>query len=1283
MNMARALDLYLALENAFDHYGESKYDGRLLSKTQKKNLEEMIKGNMDDLHTYEYKKIGAFFTQSNLKQEPGNRNLKIFVSMGYAAQTMQAYDIDTDTTQIYNSHIYNDSRTYLDEAFRAAGDQASSERIDYWSYQTDNGARFWAEGPYYMDYALLDVIPFWHAIRANGMLNYNNHNISDPFQSNWFMNPVDWLADLTTPDGDLPPLDDSNKYPIDAAPMLRWTTEYGGYDWSVTASKFAWIDDQVKANSPGSEDPSLNLVELAIPRIQSGSGEAPYTYRGNTTPGNKTEQQLVMRKDISGETHYLLLNGEDNDAVTRGEGHEQPDQLQLLYYVDGTSYLMDSGYDHSSSGFNSTWNGYNWHNTMQMGYYNISESTIPYDHLTYYNYGGIESPYVDISAEHKISHHNQVDTLYYENKGNITIMHGIVQLNTHGHDQEARYHRDVLFIDSPHPYVVDFNTAKTTKGSWNLYLMRYYGNGKSIKSNSNGWYDWENPVKPENGQKLFYYVKPVEFDETATQIDSTQEEYNGSVGTTMSIDMSSGANQGFTTVGVFEVSDQTPSYLPQKLIAYQSGNNTPYQVWSWHQDANTIDVIFKRSFLDDITQNRYVYIYDNSSYVAELKLPAGDDYGFIRMVKENGLWGVDTNYQVNLTRSDYVYTTSASIGTKTYPSNADIYIGDNTTLTVTGTMTLQSGTTVHLGKGAVISTSGSGNIQATGTMFKTLSGSNNASDRWLHIILNGNGGSTFTQCTFQGASQALYLNSTDNIDRCTFQYNSCGLYAWSGEAIITGSTFFNNYDYGIFMGGTGVAMINAYQSGSTFTGSHISESNYGVYVYDNAWAELKYTQVDNNNYGVMSYDYSILYAGNHNDSGGNASYVGQGWNRFSGSTNYAVYNGSSETAWADDNWWGSTSPPSSYFYGTVSHVNPLTYDPTINGAQSGGGSGGGCPPNCTFNTSAPSGLQAMNSGTATKETGNVTASSNNSDLQKNVSDRLSQIYSQLDNQPDAEGNYRLLQEAYGLTQLYDRADSSNMLTKLDTYSGQYKIAMTLSSNPVSGVGNLQSSQPAKSLTLSKAMRKLGATAVLLKMDYLLHESQWKQVQTLADRFAPYITNNGDKSAFLASRAVAWEHQKQFAKALAAYQQIDAMKPDAALPANYVAPDHSFIEATLKDSMQAYNQAPEAVASSSSNGQSESSLSESKKLPREFSLGDNYPNPFNPTTTIPINLPKASHVEVVVYNIAGQRVATLADREYQAGSYQLRFNAHELASGVYFIRARLGEKTLIKRMTLIK
>lgn len=72
-------------------------------------------------------------------------------------------------------------------------------------------------------------------------------------------------------------------------------------------------------------------------------------------------------------------------------------------------------------------------------------------------------------------------------------------------------------------------------------------------------------------------------------------------------------------------------------------------------------------------------------------------------------------------------------------------------------------------------------------------------------------------------------------------------------------------------------------------------------------------------------------------------------------------------------------------------------------------------------------------------------------------------------------------------------------------------------------------------------------------------------------------------------------------------------------------------------------------------------------PEAFSLDPNYPNPFNPSTTIRYRLPVSMRVNVTVFNILGQRIATLADELQPAGSHTLRWDASRLASGLYFYR----------------
>jgi len=89
------------------------------------------------------------------------------------------------------------------------------------------------------------------------------------------------------------------------------------------------------------------------------------------------------------------------------------------------------------------------------------------------------------------------------------------------------------------------------------------------------------------------------------------------------------------------------------------------------------------------------------------------------------------------------------------------------------------------------------------------------------------------------------------------------------------------------------------------------------------------------------------------------------------------------------------------------------------------------------------------------------------------------------------------------------------------------------------------------------------------------------------------------------------------------------------------------------------------------------------LPTEFTLKQNYPNPFNPSTTIDFAVPQASHVLVEVYNLLGQRVATLVNETMPAGFYSRRFAADGLTSSLYFYRMTAGEFSYLRKMTILK
>ena len=94
------------------------------------------------------------------------------------------------------------------------------------------------------------------------------------------------------------------------------------------------------------------------------------------------------------------------------------------------------------------------------------------------------------------------------------------------------------------------------------------------------------------------------------------------------------------------------------------------------------------------------------------------------------------------------------------------------------------------------------------------------------------------------------------------------------------------------------------------------------------------------------------------------------------------------------------------------------------------------------------------------------------------------------------------------------------------------------------------------------------------------------------------------------------------------------------------------------------------------------------LPQEFSIFQNFPNPFNPATSITFDVAKMDEISIIVYDIAGKEVATLASGTYTPGSYMVEWNAvsnqgHDIASGMYIYRYISSENDLTRKMLYLK
>ena len=93
--------------------------------------------------------------------------------------------------------------------------------------------------------------------------------------------------------------------------------------------------------------------------------------------------------------------------------------------------------------------------------------------------------------------------------------------------------------------------------------------------------------------------------------------------------------------------------------------------------------------------------------------------------------------------------------------------------------------------------------------------------------------------------------------------------------------------------------------------------------------------------------------------------------------------------------------------------------------------------------------------------------------------------------------------------------------------------------------------------------------------------------------------------------------------------------------------------------------------------------EDSHIPTEYKLEQNYPNPFNPETAIIYQLSKLSFITLKVFDILGGEVATLVYEEKPAGRYEVKINANNLTSGIYFYQLRTASKIITRKMVLMK
>jgi Secretion system C-terminal sorting domain len=654
--------------------------------------------------------------------------------------------------------------------------------------------------------------------------------------------------------------------------------------------------------------------------------------------------------------------------------------------------------------------------------------------------------------------------------------------------------------------------------------------------------------------------------------------------------------------------------------------------------------------------------------------------------------------------ANYSRTTVSS--NVTLPAGSYSFMG---TLTVNSgaTLTLSSSTTLNFPSHAVLVVNGA--LVSSGTTFNFVQ---SPSYPYLTGITINSNGSSLTNCTISGADQPLAFNNVNTatirggtINNSTFSSSqaisvsnstptiqginingqsgssngvrytnggggtldgatiqSCGVgngivIQGNSSPTITGGAITNNYYYGIIVTGNGTAIPLIKGNQFSGNGTHGSTRQYhnlvflstshgtvqsntmtgsiaGIGVYGGSFPTAGVAQngsntITGNNYGLMCSDNgSGIYFGYF---AGQGQYNGT-CNNIDGNTSADGYASGGGIIIAEYNWWGRYPPSTSQFVigsgSTIDYNNALTSQPP-GGCPSGGG-------------------------------GNVIIQGNSS-LTTGV-------------------------DTMGLvSELYQRATVA--LFSADYISSSSLCRLILRSN-----ASVTEKQRALVRLLSVFLQDGDTTIVSDLKSYMVGSDSLSQTaeEQLANAYA--ASGNTSKAVSLANDLITknpgTETEKRallFLASLRAYDK-NAESISAQSLKDVKARFGSSLDQGLMAALTTANDVP-AVGFSSNREAAQKAKGEVKvdntnTAVTEYGI-ENYPNPFNPATTIAYQLPKDGKVTIKIFDAIGREVTTLVDEFKPSGRYSVQFDASHLSSGIYFYSLRSGSFNVVKKMSLIK
>ena len=546
------------------------------------------------------------------------------------------------------------------------------------------------------------------------------------------------------------------------------------------------------------------------------------------------------------------------------------------------------------------------------------------------------------------------------------------------------------------------------------------------------------------------------------------------------------------------------------------------------------------------------------------------------------------------------------------------------TTLVGGTLTIPSGLTLNISAGATLQFQSSTEL----TVFGTLSAIGTAENSITFNRIGSTG--MWTGINFQ-----YYGNGT--IKYCDISNAQTALILSGSPSMNISNNYIHDNTNGIFLN----------MSSPTITNNQIrNNGGYGIWAQNESSPSISSNIITGNSYsGIYSDLYSAI-GGNcpasnalrNNGTGLSLYYNSETYFGYSGcggsnsicnSTGYEVSATSNSYAYVQNNWWGSYPPNASEFYadGTsyIDRSSPLSSDP-----------------NPTMQKSSSLSLNTVGLGAA-QSSAIDWDSFFDAEIMKalqsffagNYQDALDQFEKKFTKEKDfSKKKYALAK----ISQCYSRMNNkgfidylnNNILPKLSKDDELYAVALELEYLSYLREGKFEN-----------AVNNLN----ILRDNHSTSEEMYKHsLFNLSFVFGKYLNNITKAKEYLGELEAKYPNDR-----LVLNGKMLILGEN---PSNFSYRNQQFADTFLTNSVQ------------------------------DELLG-NYPNPFNPTTKISFSLPQKSQIKLKVFDVLGREIQILADGVYEAGKYEVEFNATNLPSGVYFYNFTSGSNSITKKMLLMK